>query len=361
MIDRKAFWEGKKVLITGHTGFKGSWLSLWLQTFGADVVGYALPAPTSPNLFEVANVAERMTSIIGDVRDLDNLKAVVLEHQPEVIFHLAAQPIVRLSYEDPVETYSTNVLGTVHLLEAVRHAKGVRAVVSITSDKCYQNNEWVWGYRENDPVGGHDPYSSSKGAAELVIASFRNSYFPPKLYQHHGVGVASTRAGNVIGGGDWARDRLIPDFMRAIMGNRPVIIRSPTAIRPWMHVLDPLNGYLKVAEQLVRQGGEFAQAWNFGPSDEDTQTVSWIVDYLTKSWGEGARWELGSAKHPHEDRWLKLDYSKAFRYLEWSTKLHLSTALEWIVEWYKAYQASEDMHALTLDQIARFEQIEGKL
>ena len=361
MIDRKAFWQGRKVLITGHTGFKGSWLSLWLQKFEADVIGYALPAPTSPNLFEVAKVGDRMTSVIGDVRDLDSLKAVVQEHQPEVIFHLAAQPIVRQSYENPVETYSTNVMGTVNLLESVRHTEGVRAVVSITSDKCYQNNEWVWGYRENDPVGGFDPYSSSKGAAELVIASFRNSYFSPKLYQTHGVGLASTRAGNVIGGGDWARDRLIPDFMRAIMGNRPVIIRSPTAIRPWMHVLDPLNGYMKVAEQMVRQGGEFAQAWNFGPSDEDTQTVSWIVDYLTKSWGDGARWELGSAKHPHEDRWLKLDYSKAFRFLEWSTKLHLSTALEWIVEWYKAYQADEDMHALTLQQIARFEQIEDKI
>ena len=361
MIDRKAFWQGRKVLITGHTGFKGSWLSLWLQKFGADVIGYALPAPTDPNLFEVANVAEGMTSIIGDVRDGESLRAVVQEHKPEVVFHLAAQPIVRQSYEDPVETYSTNVMGTVNILDAVRQTDGVRAVVSITSDKCYQNNEWVWGYRENDPVGGFDPYSSSKGASELVIASFRNSYFSPRLYQHHGVGLASTRAGNVIGGGDWARDRLIPDFMRAIMGGRPVIIRSPTAIRPWMHVLDPLNGYMKVAEQLVRQGADFAQPWNFGPSDEDTQTVSWIVDYLTKSWGEGARWELGSAKHPHEDRWLKLDYSKAFRYLEWSTKLHLSTALEWIVEWYKAYQANEDLHALTLDQIARFEKIEGKI
>lgn len=361
MIDRKAFWQGRKVLITGHTGFKGSWLSLWLQKLEADVVGYALSPPTEPNLFEVAKVADGMTSIIGDVRDLETVKSVVQEHQPEILFHLAAQPIVRQSYKDPVETYSTNVMGTVNVLEAVRHTKGIRAVVSITSDKCYQNNEWVWGYRENDPVGGHDPYSSSKGAAELIISSFRNSYFTPDLYQHHGVGLASARAGNVIGGGDWARDRLIPDFMRAMMDDRPVIIRSPTAIRPWMHVLDPLNGYMQLAEHLARQGGEFAQAWNFGPSDEDTQTVSWIVDYLTKSWGENARWELGSAKHPHENRWLKLDYSKAFRYLEWSTRLHLSTALEWIVEWYKAYQANEDMNALTLEQIARFEQIKDKM
>lgn len=361
MIDRRAFWQGRKVLITGHTGFKGSWLSLWLQKFGADVVGYALPAPTDPSLFEVANVAEGMTSIIGDVRDGETLTAVVQEHKPEVVFHLAAQPIVRQSYEDPVETYSTNVMGTVNILDAVRHTKGVRAVVSITSDKCYQNNEWVWGYRENDPVGGFDPYSSSKGASELVIASYRNSYFSPDLYQHHGVGLASTRAGNVIGGGDWARDRLIPDFMRAIVAGRPVVIRSPTATRPWMHVLDPLNGYMQVAEQLVRHGSEFASAWNFGPNDRDTETVEWIVDFMTKSWGDGARWELGSAKHPHENRFLKLDCSKSFRYLHWTTKLHLSTALEWIVEWHKAYQANEDMHALTLDQISRFEKIEGKI
>ncbi len=361
MIDRNRFWQGKKVLITGHTGFKGSWLSLWLQKLGANVIGYALPPPTEPNLYTAANVAAGMTSITGDVRDLAALQTVLKEEQPEIIFHLAAQPIVRQSYRDPVETYATNVLGTVHLLEAVRHGATVRAVVCITSDKCYQNNEWVWGYRETDPMGGYDPYSSSKGAAELAISSFRDSYFSPNSYAQHGVGLASTRSGNVIGGGDWAADRLIPDFMRAIVAQQPILIRNPSSIRPWMHVLDPLNGYLNVAEKLVQHGGEYAQAWNFGPNDEDTQNVSWIVDHLTQAWGENAGWELSSDEHPHENKWLKLDCSKAFRYLQWRTNLPLATSLEWIVAWHKAHQAGADMHAVTMAQIVQFEQIADKL
>lgn len=351
----RTFWQGKKVLVTGHTGFKGSWLSLWLQSLGANVVGYALQPPTQPSLFEIANVADGMMSILGDVRDLEHLESVIAEHRPEIIVHLAAQPLVRYSYEDPIETYSTNVMGTVNVLEAVRRSESVRVVVSITSDKCYENKEWVWGYRENERLGGHDPYSSSKGCAELVIAAYRSSYFPPKAYEHHRIALASTRAGNVIGGGDWAKDRLIPDIMSAIMDNRPVIIRSPNATRPWQHVLEPLNGYLCLAERLWEEGPKFAQAWNFGPNGEEVKTVSWIVEYLTDAWGDGACWELDAAQHPHEDTYLKLDCSKARTLLGWAPKLDLSTALEWIVEWYRGYQQNENMRSLTEEQIRRFE------
>lgn len=352
---KTSFWKDKKVLVTGHTGFKGSWLSLWLQSMGANVVGYALEPPTEPSLFEIARVADGMTSIVGDVRELAHLKSVFAEHGPEVVFHLAAQPLVRHSYEDPIETYTTNVVGTVHMLESVRHTPSVRVVVSITSDKCYENREWYWGYREIDRLGGHDPYSSSKGCAELVIAAYRDSYFSPGAREHHDVALASTRAGNVIGGGDWAKDRLIPDIMRAIMEGRSVVIRSPHAIRPWQHVLEPLNGYLSLAEQMWARGPELAQAWNFGPSSEDVRTVSWIVEYLTSHWGEGASWGLDAAEHPHEDTYLKLDCSKARMLLEWAPKLHLSMALDWILEWYRGFQSNTDMRTLTEEQIARFE------
>jgi CDP-glucose 4,6-dehydratase len=351
----RPFWKDKRVLVTGHTGFKGSWLSLWLQKLGANVVGYALAPPTEPSLFEVARVAEGMTALLGDVRDLDHLLKVFTEHSPEIVIHLAAQPLVRRAYHDPLETYSTNVMGTANVLEAVRQSHSARAVVCITSDKCYENKEWLWGYRENDPMGGHDPYSSSKGCAELIISSYRNSYFPAQEYHHHGVAVASTRAGNVIGGGDWAQDRLIPDFMKTIMEKRPVMVRSPHAVRPWMHVLEPLNGYLCLAERLWTRGGEFAQAWNFGPHSQDAQTVQWIVEKLIDLWGEEARWKLDLARHPHESRYLRLDCSKARNLLGWTTKLRLSTALEWTVEWYRGYQHGGDMRALTEQQIARFE------
>jgi len=353
----KAFWRDKKVLVTGHTGFKGSWLSLWLQKLGADVIGYALSPPTEPSLFEVAHVANGMTSVIGDVRDLEHLQRIMTEHRPEIVIHMAAQPLVRYSYKYPVETYSTNVMGTVNMLEAVRQSESVRVVVCITSDKCYENKEWLWGYRENEPLGGRDPYSSSKGCAELVIAAYRHSYFPPEAYQHHGVALASARAGNVIGGGDWAKDRLIPDIMDAIMDNRPVIIRSPNAIRPWQHVLEPLNGYLCLVEQLWMHGPKFAQAWNFGPNGENAKTVSWIVEYLTNLWGGGARWELDSAQHPHEATYLKLDCSKAKSLLGWSPRLCLPTTLEWTVKWYQGYQRNQDMRHLTETQIARYESL----
>jgi len=354
----KTFWKSKKVLITGHTGFKGSWLSLWLQSLGAHVVGYALSPPTSPSLFQVAHVADGMTSITGDIRDLERVQAAVAEHRPEIVFHLAAQPLVRHSYENPVETYSTNVMGTVNVLEAVRQSGGVRVIVCITTDKCYENKEWLWGYRENEPMGGYDPYSSSKGCAELVISAYRRSYFSTEEYGQHKVALGSARAGNVIGGGDWAEDRLVPDILRTIMADRPVIIRSPSAIRPWQHVLESLSGYLCLAERLWERGAEFAQGWNFGPNDEDARPVSWIVDRLTSLWDENARWEVDSTQHHHEATFLKLDCSKAKSLLGWSPKLNLSTTLEWVIEWHRGHQRGENMRYLTQAQIERYDAVE---
>ena len=350
-----AFWHGKRVLLTGHTGFKGSWLSLWLQSMGAKVIGYALTPPTNPSLFEVANVSSGMTSIIGDIRDLAHLQKVFTEHQPEIVIHMAAQPLVRYSYLEPVETYSTNVMGTVNLLEAIRQTKSVKAVVNVTTDKCYENREWAWGYRENEAMGGFDPYSSSKGCAELVTAAYRNSYFHPDKYQEHGVAIATGRAGNVIGGGDWAADRLIPDTMRAIVSGRPVRIRSPHSIRPWQHVLEPLSGYLLLAQRLYEEGPAFAEAWNFGPNDDDAKPVDWILDKLTETWGEGASWQLDNDEHPHEAHYLKLDCSKAKSRLQWQPKWSLATAIEEICIWHKAHTARADMQAICLHQIKQYE------
>lgn len=349
-----AFWKDKRVLMTGHTGFKGSWLSLWLQSMGAQAVGYALAPPTNPSLFETAEVAKGMTSIIGDIRDLEHLRKVFIEHQPQIVIHMAAQPLVRYSYIEPVETYSTNVMGTVNLLEAVRSTKSVKVVVNVTTDKCYENREWAWGYRENEAMGGYDPYSSSKGCAELVTAAYRNSYFHPDKYQEHGVAIASGRAGNVIGGGDWADDRLIPDIMRAITVGKPVHIRNPHAIRPWQHVLEPLSGYLILAQKLYEEGAAFAEGWNFGPNDEDAKPVQWIVEQLTKSWGEGASWVLDGGEHPHEAHYLKLDCSKAKSRLDWHPRWHLDDALKEIVEWQRANQDGKDVREVTLKQIQRY-------
>lgn len=351
---RPAFWKGKRVLLTGHTGFKGSWLSLWLQSMGAQVVGYALTPPTSPSLFDVAEVGKGMTSITGDIRDLTQLKKVFSQHQPEIVIHMAAQPLVRYSYIEPVETYSTNVMGTVNLLEAVRGTDSVKSVVNVTTDKCYENREWVWGYRENEAMGGYDPYSSSKGCAELVTAAYRNSYFNPDKYQTHGIAIASGRAGNVIGGGDWAEDRLIPDIMRAITQAKPVIIRNPHAIRPWQHVLEPLSGYLVLAQKLYEEGPIFAEGWNFGPNDEDSKPVQWIVEKLTQSWGDGASWILDVGDHPHEAHYLKLDCSKAKVRLGWHPRWHLEESLSAIVEWQRAYRDGNNMHAMTLRQISAY-------
>ena len=354
MVIDTSFWAGKVVFLTGHTGFKGGWLSLWLQALGAKVTGYSLPPPTNPSLFEVARVADGMTSIEGDIRDLARLAAVMAECQPEIVIHMAAQPLVRYSYQNPVETYSTNVMGTVNLLEAVRQVNSVKVVINITSDKCYDNREWIWGYRENEPMGGYDPYSSSKGCAELVAAAYRNSYFNPKEFDRHGVALASVRAGNVIGGGDWAEDRLIPDIMRAIIQRKPVLIRNPHAIRPWQHVLEPLSGYLLLAQKLWEDGAAYGEGWNFGPNDEDAKQVLWIVECLTRIWGEGASWALDGGDHPHEAHYLKLDCSKAKARLGWHPKWELAQTVEKIVEWHKAMEQGEDMKTKTLDQISQF-------
>ncbi len=349
------FWQGKRVFLTGHTGFKGSWLSLWLQTLGAELTGYALAPPTKPSLFEVGHVGEGMHSIIADVRDAAALAKAMREAKPEVVIHMAAQPLVRYSYQEPVETYAINVMGTVHLLEAVRQTGTVRALVNVTSDKCYENKEWLWGYRETEPMGGHDPYSNSKGCAELVTAAYRSSYFNPATHGEHGVAIASARAGNVIGGGDWAEDRLIPDILRAIQARQPVQIRNPHAVRPWQHVLEPLSGYLTLAEKLYTEGPAYAEAWNFGPPDTDARPVQWIVEQLTAQWGEGASWQLDANAHPHEAHTLKLDCSKARARLGWHPRWDLPTALAGIVRWHKQMLLGDNMQTVSLQQIADFQ------
>ena len=350
-----AFWEGKRVLLTGHTGFKGSWLSLLLQSMGAKVTGYALAPPTKPSMFEIADVAQGMISIIGDIRDLTKLQAVFKEHQPEIVIHMAAQPLVRYSYQNPVETYSTNVMGTVHLLEAVRNTPSVKAVVNITTDKCYENREWVWGYRENEPMGGFDPYSNSKGCAELVSAAYRSSFFNANNYAQHGVATATVRAGNVIGGGDWAQDRLIPDILAGFEQGRKVDIRNPHAIRPWQHVMEPLRGYLTLAEKLFEHGPSFGEGWNFGPSDEDAKPVGWIVEQMAALWGNDAQWQVDTGEHPHEAHYLKLDISKARSRLDWHPALRLKDALALIIDWSKQRAAGANMRQLTLDQLQAYQ------
>ncbi|MBT5223419.1 MAG: CDP-glucose 4,6-dehydratase [Gammaproteobacteria bacterium] len=351
-----SFWRGKKVFLTGHTGFKGSWLSLWLQQLGAQVTGYALQPPTNHSLFEVARVEQYMTSIISDIRDSTMLTNAMRQAAPDIVIHMAAQPLVRRSYVDPIETYSTNVMGTMYLLEAVRQTPSVRAVVNVTTDKCYENKEWVWGYRENEPMGGFDPYSSSKGCAELVTAAYRNSFFNTAKYSEHQVALATARAGNVIGGGDWAEDRLIPDILRAIEAGQSVNIRNPHATRPWQHVLEPLNGYLALAEKLYTDGAAFAEAFNFGPAEEDAKPVQWIVEQLTQQWGDGANWKLDQAEHPHEAHYLKLDCSKAKIRLDWRPRWTLGQALKNIIVWHKAHQCGDDMRELSLRQIAAFQE-----
>lgn len=350
MIDA-AFWQGKRVFLTGHTGFKGGWLALWLEEMGATVRGYALPAPTQPSLFEVANVSLGLQSEEGDIRHFAQLRDAMADFKPEIVFHMAAQPLVRLSYDDPVETYSTNVMGTVYVLEAIKAVGGVKAVVNITSDKCYENREWVWGYREDEAMGGYDPYSNSKGCAELVASAYRNSFFNPKDYAQHGVALASVRAGNVIGGGDWAKDRLIPDILRSFQNGQPVIIRNPHSIRPWQHVLEPLSGYLLVAQQLYLNGCAYAEGWNFGPNDNDAQPVQFIVETMVQLWGDNASWQLDGANHPHEAHYLKLDCSKAKMRMGWQPRWDLVTTLGRIVNWHKAWLTGENMRARSLQEI----------
>jgi len=351
------FWKDRRVFLTGHTGFKGSWLSLWLSRLGAKVVGYALDPPTSPSLYKQAGIESDLHSIIADIRDFDRLRAALADFQPEVVLHLAAQSVVRTGYEDPVDTYASNVMGTVHLLEAVRLMKRKCVFVNVTSDKCYENHEWVWGYREIDRMGGHDPYSNSKGCAELVTSAYRDSYFPPESLQEHGVALASARAGNAIGGGDWTAFQLIPDLMRAFLAGQPCLIRNPLSYRPWQFVLEPLRGYLVLAERLAEKGAEFASGWNFGPYEGDAKPVAWIADTLCSKWGGGAAWIQDSAIVAKEARSLRLDISKAAASLGWRPVLRLEQTLSWIVEWYKAFESGADLRATTLGQIERYERL----
>ena len=347
------FWRNKKVFLTGHTGFKGGWLSLWLSSMGAKVIGYALAPNTEPNLFSVLSVDGLIeTSHIGDIRDLAALQKAMTEAKPDVVIHMAAQPLVRYSYVNPVETYAINVMGTVHVLESARHIPSVRATVVVTTDKCYENKEWIWGYRENEAMGGYDPYSNSKGCAELVTSAYRQSYFSSTSSSNK---VASARAGNVIGGGDWSNDRLVPDAIKAFEANLPLMIRNPLATRPWQHVLEPLAGYLILAQALYEEnGGEFASGWNFGPSDGDNRSVQEVVELLISEWGQSAHWEKEGAQQPHEAHLLKLDCSKARQQLGWVPRWNLEVATKKIVQWQKAYQSKENMQEVSLAQINQY-------
>lgn len=348
-----AFWSGRPVLITGHTGFKGSWLTLWLSRLGADLSGFSLEPPTTPSMFDLS-AGDRIADNRGDVRDLSALKTCLAAVRPKVVFHMAAQSLVRASYREPVATYATNVMGTVNLLESVRETDSVEAVIVVTSDKCYENREWIWPYRESDPMGGHDPYSNSKGCAELVTASYRASFFSDDAARR--CRIATGRAGNVIGGGDWSQDRLVPDIVRGFAASRSVEIRNPAAIRPWQHVLEPLAGYLRLAEMLCTpEGHSFAEGWNFGPAIQDCQPVSSVVDRLAAVWGRGAAWHLSGTPGAHEANYLKVDASKAQARLGWQGRLGLAEALSWTAEWYQAQLDGTPALDLTLDQIVRFE------
>jgi CDP-glucose 4,6-dehydratase len=341
------FWRDRRVLVTGHTGFKGAWLALWLQALGARVTGFAKDVPTRPSLYELARVGEGMDSLDGDIRDYEQIAAALARAAPEIVIHMAAQSLVRRSFAQPRETYETNVIGTVNLLDAVRvNGQGVRAVVNVTSDKCYENREWEWGYREEEPMGGHDPYSSSKGAAELVTAAYRRSFFA----QPHRPRVASARAGNVIGGGDWGEDRLLPDVMRAALAGEAVRVRNPNSIRPWQHVLNPLSGYLVLAQALW-DSPRHATGWNFGPPEQDARPVGWVVQRVSALWPGEVRSTLDDGSHPHEARYLKLDSSRARQRLGWAPVLGLEQGIEQTVRWYLASREGEDMRRVTLEQI----------
>jgi len=350
----KKFWEGKKVFITGHTGFKGSWLCLFLNYLKADIYGYALAPPTKPSLYKLCNIDDSIHSIISDIRDGDALKKSIEKSKPEIIIHMAAQPLVRLSYIDPVLTYQTNIMGTINLLESVRLTKSVKVVINVTTDKCYENKEWIWPYRENEPLGGYDPYSSSKACSEIITAAYRHSYFNPHKYTDHGIAIATARAGNVIGGGDWANERLIPDFMRAIFKGEKIKVRNPQAIRPWQHVLEPLTGYLILAEKLYTEGSKYADAWNFGPKDDDIRTVKWIVEYLCHKWGDNAEYEIDKEQQLHEANYLKLDWSKAKAYLGWQPRWSLEKALDSVIEFAEGLNDRRNIKEICLKQIMEY-------
>lgn len=346
------FWKDKRVFLTGHTGFKGSWMSLWLYSMGAIVKGYSLEPNTNPSLYRILSLDALIDSEIGDIRDLSKIKESLIEFKPEIVIHMAAQPLVRYSYKEPLETYSTNVMGTANVLEAVRFCETVKAVIVVTTDKVYDNKEWAWGYRENEPLGGYDPYSSSKACAELVTAAYRQSFFSTP----NAPSIATARAGNVIGGGDWSQDRLIPDAIKAFEENNPLVIRNPYATRPWQHVLEPLSGYLMLAESLYNEGIRFAQSWNFGPDDKDCKSVKWMLDDLVNIWGNDASWVLEQTAQPHEANYLKLDCSKARHELNWYPKWEVSSALQMIVSWHKSFRIGAAMKDICLQEIKNYNQ-----
>ncbi len=355
--DPFACWRGRRVFLTGHTGFKGGWLALWLAARGAVVRGYALDPPTQPNLFSAASIAGDLDDVRGDIRDYPRLESALRDFAPEVVVHLAAQPLVRHSYVDPLCTYATNVMGTAHLLEAVRKTSSVRAVVCVTTDKCYQDQDWEWPYRETDPLGGYDPYASSKACAELVAAAFRSSYFASGRSGEHSVALATARAGNVVGGGDWSPDRLVPDLVRGFEGGEPVPIRNPKAIRPWQHVLDASRGYLQVAERLLENGQSYARSFNFGPPEAEAWSVERIAARFAQRWGPGASWILDPSANPHESRVLRVESSRARIELGWKPRLNTEAALDWTLDWYRARRDGANMRQKTLAQIDAFEKL----
>ena len=352
--DFRHFYKGKRVLLTGHTGFKGSWLAIWLHEMGAEVVGLALDPASERDNYVLSGIGTKLKADLRvDIRDAAQVKAVFAEYRPEIVFHLAAQPLVRLSYDCPVETYETNVMGTIHVWEAVRATPGVKVAVMVTTDKCYENKEQIWAYRENEPMGGYDPYSSSKGAAEIAISSWRRSFFNPEQYDKHGQSVASVRAGNVIGGGDWAADRIVPDCIRALEAGQPIGIRSPKAVRPWQHVLEPLGGYLLLAQKMWEEPTRYCEGWNFGPETAGVTTVWEVAEAIVKAYGKGALQDLSDPAAVHEARLLMLDISKARYRLGWKPRLNLAQTVELTVDWYKRYRTA-DVYGLCVEQIDKY-------
>ena len=347
-----SFWKNRRVLITGHTGFKGAWLSLWLEQLGANIAGIALEPNTNPNLFSLLNLKEKMQSHIADVRDFEKIKKIIHDFKPEIIIHMAAQPLVRYSYQNPIETYATNVMGTVHVLEAAKTCESVRAIVNVTTDKCYENKEWMWGYRENEMLGGHDPYSNSKACSELVTKAYRDSF-----YEKLNIGLATARAGNVIGGGDWSQDRLIADIMKSMVAQKPVIIRNPNAIRPWQHVLEPLSGYLLLAEKLFSDTKKYSESWNFGPQANEAVCVEKIVKTVFLNWSDKSAGYVIEQDHEnlHEAHFLKLDITKAITALNWKPQLTIDDTISWVSDWYQAWMKKENMLEYTLKQIQAYQ------
>ena len=354
MVINLNFWKNKKVLLTGHTGFKGSWLSIWLKKLDVELVGFSKDIPTKPSLFEIAKVSEGMTSITGNIEDFTAIQKVLKENKPEIVIHMAAQSLVRKSYEEPINTFATNVMGTVNLLQAVKTTGSTRVLINITSDKCYENKGTEKAFSENSPMGGYDPYSSSKGCAELVTSAFRNSFFNLKEFERHGCSLSSVRSGNVIGGGDWAKDRLIPDIMNSISKRIPTQIRNTRSIRPWQFVLEPLFGYLILAQRMWEEGKEFSEPWNFGPDETDCKSVKWILEKISKELDDGFSWKEDTRDNPHEAEMLKLDCNKAKKRLGWKTKLDVNETIEWTVNWYKEYFKNSDMKQYTENQIDKF-------